>query len=104
MTQARLARPDRSPARRSGTETDDEWQHSRAGVLAALVVGVALLAAACGGGGGSPGKSRPKVHQELVAFAHCMRAHGVPDLPDPLPDGGFPRTGTGNSGLSPVRR
>jgi hypothetical protein len=66
-------------------------------VLAALVVGVALLAAGCGGGGGSPGKSRPKVHQELVAFAHCMRAHGVPDFPDPLPDGGFPRTGAGNS-------
>ena len=68
-------------------------------VLAALAVGVALLAAGCGGSGGSPGASRPSVHQELVAFAHCMRSHGVPDWPDPLPDGGFPRTGTGeNSG------
>ena len=63
-------------------------------VLAALAVGVALLAAGCGGGGGSPGASRPAVHQELVAFAHCMRSHGVPDWPDPLPQGGFPRTGT----------
>ena len=68
-------------------------------VLATLAVGVALLAAGCGGGGGSPGKSRPLVHQELVAFAHCMRAHGVPDFPDPLPQGGFPRTGDGQNSL-----
>lgn len=67
--------------------------------LAALAVGAVLLAAGCGGGGGSPGVSRPAVHQELVAFAHCMRSHGVPGWPDPLPDGGFPRTGAGgNSG------
>ena len=65
-------------------------------VLAALV-GVALLAAGCGRGGGSPGASRPAVHQELVAFAHCMRAHGVPDWPDPLPQGGFPATGSGGN-------
>jgi len=66
---------------------------------AALAVGVALLAAGCGGGGGSPHASRPAVHQELVAFAHCMRSHGVPGWPDPLPKGGFPRGGGGqNSG------
>ena len=68
-------------------------------VLATLAVGIALLTAGCGGGGGSPSKSRPLVHQELVAFAHCMRSHGVPNWPDPLPQGGFPRTGNGqNSG------
>ena len=34
-----------------------------------------------------------------MAFAHCMRSHGVPNWPDPLPQGGFPRTGNGqNSG------
>jgi hypothetical protein len=71
----------------------------RGRVIATLALGVALLAAGCGGGGGSPGKSRPKVHQELVAFAHCMRSHGMPNWPDPLPQGGFPRTGNGqNSG------
>ena len=64
-----------------------------------VALGVALLTTGCGGGGGSPGKSRPLVHQELVAFAHCMRSHGVPNWPDPLPQGGFPRTGNGqNSG------
>ena len=25
-----------------------------------------------------------------VSFAHCMRSHGVPDFPDPDPQGGFP--------------
>jgi hypothetical protein len=69
----------------------------RGRVLATLAVGVALLAAGCGGAGGSPHASRPAVHQELVAFAHCMRSHGVPDFPDPLPGGGFPRGSEGNS-------
>ena len=71
----------------------------RGRVLATLAVGVALVATGCVEGGGSPHASRPAVHQELVAFAHCMRSHGVPDWPDPLPQGGFPRTGDGqNSG------
>jgi hypothetical protein len=69
----------------------------RGRVLAALAVGVALLAAACGGGGGSPSASGSSVRQKLVAFAHCMRSHGVPDFPDPLPQGGFPPTGGGNT-------
>jgi hypothetical protein len=72
---------------------------TRAAAMAAVLIGAALLAAGCGGGGGSPSASRSSVHQELVAFAHCMRSHGVPDWPDPLPQGGFPRTGGGaNSG------
>jgi hypothetical protein len=82
-----------SPGRPAGVMS------GRGRVLATLAVGVALLAAGCGGGGGSPHASRPLVHQELVAFAQCMRSHGVPDWPDPLPQGGFPRTGDGqNSG------
>jgi hypothetical protein len=67
----------------------------RAAAMAAVLIGAALLAAGCGGSGRSPHASRPAVHQELVAFAHCMRSHGVPDWPDPLPQGGFPRTGDG---------
>ncbi len=27
-----------------------------------------------------------------VAFAACMRAHGIPSWPDPMPDGGFDKT------------
>ena len=66
-------------------------------VLATLAVGIALLAAGCGGGGGSPSAGGSSDYQKDVAFAHCMRTHGVPDFPDPLPQGGFPRTGPGNS-------
>lgn len=53
----------------------------------------------CGGGGGSSSASGSSGYQKDVAFAHCMRSHGVPDFPDPLPQGGFPRTGNSqNSG------
>jgi hypothetical protein len=37
-----------------------------------------------------------------VKFADCMRAHGVPDFPDPLPGGGFPRSPGGSR--SPASR
>lgn len=59
-----------------------------AGVLAA--VGLALLAAACGGG--SPNASTTTTHQSAaLAFSECMRAHGVPNFPDPDPRGDFPQ-------------
>jgi hypothetical protein len=70
----------------------------RGRVLATLAVGAALLAAGCGRGGGSPSVGGSSDYQKDLAFAHCMRAHGVPDWPDPLPDGGFP---VGNAGNSP---
>jgi len=69
----------------------------RGRVLAALAVGAALLAARCGGGGAARSGSGSSGYQQDLAFAHCMRAHGVPDFPDPLPDGGFPRTGGADS-------
>ena len=28
-------------------------------------------------------------YQKSVAYAACMRQHGVPNFPDPLPNGGF---------------
>jgi hypothetical protein len=28
-------------------------------------------------------------YQKAVAYAQCMRQHGVPNFPDPLPNGGF---------------
>ena len=69
----------------------------RAGSLAAGLLAVGLLAAACSGGGGSAksasgsstssaaGSPRPGA----LAYARCMRAHGVPDFPDPSANGGF---------------
>ena len=61
---------------------------------------LALLAAACGGGspsgsGGGSGSPASSVsspsaggslHLKIVAFSHCMRSHGVPRYPDPLPN------------------
>ena len=31
----------------------------------------------------------PQLFQELLSFARCMRSHGVPDWPDPSPNGIF---------------
>ena len=60
------------------------------------VAGLAVLAAGCG-------SSKPAVaalgvgrttttasEASPVAYAHCMRSHGVPNFPDPDPQGGFP--------------
>lgn len=82
----------------------------RTGLLV-IVVGIALLTAACGGGstttrgqttgssgttgsGASSGSSastsgQSSYYQKAVAFAQCMRTHGVPSWPDPGTDGTF---------------
>lgn len=57
--------------------------------IAVATVGAALMLAACGGssgagGGGSSGDGDP-----LLKLARCMRAHGVPNFPDPTPGGGL---------------
>lgn len=76
--------------------------------LMAFVVGVALLTGACSGGSAnsrgvrtssspsissdsatSAATGRSSTYQKGVAYARCMRAHGVPNFPDPLPNGGF---------------
>jgi hypothetical protein len=61
-------------------------------LAAAVLAAVALLTAACGGGSasaaGSSGTGQVRVQQAL-AFAHCMRSHGVPNFPDPDISGGI---------------
>jgi len=64
----------------------------------AATASLALLAAACGGGdtpstGGSPGS------RSAVAYSSCVRAHGVPNFPDPDSQGRL--TISGGSGLNP---
>jgi hypothetical protein len=50
------------------------------------------MTAACGGGSasaaGTSGSGQVRVRQAL-AFAHCMRSHGVPNFPDPDSSGGI---------------
>jgi hypothetical protein len=75
------------------------WQGppQRAGVLA-ITAGFVLLAAACGGSPSSTGSSGSdaggSTNSQLLAFAQCVRSHGVPNFPDPSSSGEF-------SGLTP---
>lgn len=78
----------------------------QARLLALATLASGLLVAGCGGGSSRPaaatvagagtsassvvarrgsGSSAP----DALAFAKCMRAHGVPNFPDPSPGGGF---------------
>jgi hypothetical protein len=65
-------------------------QPGRTGVLAFLV-GLVLLAAACGaspGASSSPSASTASAgFSTRLAFARCVRAHGVPTYPDPYGNG-----------------
>ncbi len=59
----------------------------RAGTLA-VVAAVAVLATACGsavhvGFSGGSASAGPAAFRANLAYAHCMRTHGVPNFPDP---------------------
>jgi hypothetical protein len=67
------------------------------GVIAAMAV-LALAVAGCVAapvstkvGGSSSAGSQLTFTQDVLAFARCMRAHGVPGFPDPNADGTFPK-------------
>ena len=64
----------------------------QAGLLAAALACLALLAAACSsspssGTGAAPASGSAR-HSEL-AFSRCMRAHGITAFPDPNSQGGI---------------
>jgi hypothetical protein len=70
----------------------------------ALMIAAVLLVAACGGASStsstgsaaSAGSSRAggsTDYQQKVAFAQCMRSHGVPNFPDPASNGVFVNKG-----------
>jgi hypothetical protein len=81
--------------------TGDRWRWFRAwprqaGVLA-VGAGIVLLAAACSSGSSAsagspsnPGSSSStggsSAAQQELAYAQCMRSHGVPNYPDPNPN------------------
>ena len=72
----------------------------RLGVPAAAAA-VALLAAACGGGGDPSGGSHETTYQKELAFSECMRAHGVPNFPDPGSNGVITSQGGGKASAKP---
>jgi hypothetical protein len=53
-------------------------------------------------GGRMPDLKDPKVRDQYVKFAQCMREHGV-DIPDPGPDGQF-KLPTGDIDLSAMKK
>jgi hypothetical protein len=70
-------------------------------LLLVPVAGLCLLAAGCGGGGSSSGvasvatsttTSTSTNPNRAAAFAQCMRSHGLPGWPDPMPGGGFDKS------------
>jgi hypothetical protein len=61
---------------------------ARTAAAALATAGLALLIAACGG---SPASESAQVNG-AVAFASCMRSHGVPNWPDPNSSGVFDKT------------
>jgi hypothetical protein len=68
--------------------------------------GCTLVIAACGAAAGSgTGTGTTNSHAAYSAalkFANCMRAHGVPDFPDPAANGGIQVAGPGaKSALDP---
>jgi hypothetical protein len=56
----------------------------KAVALASLIAAATLMLAACGGhtGASSPGQ-QAQAKAPLIAYAKCMRTHGVSDFPDP---------------------
>ena len=71
----------------------------RAALMAAGILAVGVTFAACGGGSPTPGaatgstggSSHGTQGTGLLAYASCMRSHGVPNFPDPDGSGGIPK-------------
>jgi hypothetical protein len=97
------------PARRAPGR---RWRARRAGLVFAGLVIAAALVAGCGSGPGSSppsqgasgspavsGSSAGSTYRSDLAYATCMRSHGVPNYPDPKPNGGFDVTTNPNDPL-----
>jgi hypothetical protein len=70
-------------------------------LLAVLTAGVCVVAVAgCGSSGPKPAASSHASSQ--LAFAECMRSHGVTGFPDPSGSGGINIAGTGINPFSPA--
>jgi hypothetical protein len=85
------------------------WRR-RAGLLA-IVAGLALLTAACAGGAtpsrgpssASGGSGLSSYVSHALAFSRCVRAHGVPNFPDPDSSGVLSKAAMRQLGISPSR-
>jgi hypothetical protein len=71
---------------------------ARALIITVLAVGAAVTAAACGSSSAATSAAGKTGRSQFVAFSVCMRSHGVPNFPDPGPNG---LQITPSSGLNP---
>jgi hypothetical protein len=73
---------------------------------AVAVLGCGLALAACGGSSSKSGTGdAAPSHARFLAFSQCMRAHGLPNFPDPSAQGGIQITaGSGLNPFSPAFR
>jgi hypothetical protein len=74
------------------SEPEDTIMRHLRSTLAGAATTTALLVTGCGGAPASPGAASTtgeSQYQRSVAYAECMRSHGVPSFPDPQPNGGF---------------
>ena len=67
------------------------------------VAAASLLAAGCGGGSPRSRTAATRTQNGVVAFARCMRSHGVPNWPDPNTSGVFDKSKLQQLGVSEPR-
>jgi hypothetical protein len=69
----------------------------RSAVALVVLAAAALVTAACSspstGGGGTASTTESATYRANIAFAQCMRTHGVPNFPDPGPSSNFQVSG-----------
>jgi hypothetical protein len=87
---------------------------ARSAIAMAALAAAALLTTACSspsaGSGGTASTAETAAYRANIAFAQCMRTHGVPDFPDPqlgasfqvskVPGGAAAQTPSGKAYLS----
>jgi hypothetical protein len=84
------------PGRGPGPRPPWRRRPRAAGVITVMAA-AAVLAAACGGSpsstgsGGSPAAGGSANSSSAVAYSRCVRAHGVPNFPDPGSNGQIPK-------------
>jgi hypothetical protein len=78
-------------------------RHSRAAAAVMAAVVLTLVAAACSSGSNASGRSSSpgdSASNGPLAFAQCMRSHGIPNYPDPGSDGSIPKEPARQFGVS----
>jgi hypothetical protein len=68
--------------------------------VAVIVMAGAAVLTACAGGSSPTSTAGSSQHTEALAYAQCMRSHGVSSYPDPDSEGHFPPVQVGRNGVS----